>query len=168
MDEEHSVLVGIITTTFGRKGEVKVQPLTDFPERFETMESAYVARERMPGRLMPIESARLHKGAVVLKFEGIDNITAAEALRDFEIRIRESELIPLEEDEYYVSDIIGLEVVTDNGESLGNIREILRSPGNDVYVTERAMIPAVKEFVLSIDLGGGRMVVKAIEGLVQE
>jgi len=167
-ETEQDVVIGEILAPFGLKGEVKVLPHTDFPERFEQLEGILVAGEGSPGRMMEIEGVRYHKRLILMKFAGVDDIAGAEALRGAELRIPESELLPLEEDEYYVHDIIGLEVVTTEGESLGTIREIIRSPAHDVYVTDRAMIPAVKEFVKSIDLDAGRIVVRPVEGLVQE
>ena len=160
---EEDIVIGEIVAPFGRKGEVKVVPLTDFPERF--LEPGGL---RIDGQVLDVEGVRFHKGMAVVKFEGIDDISAAEDLRGKKVLISESELAPLEEDEYYVHDIIGLEAFTTEGESLGRIKEVLRSPAHDVYVADRAMIPAVKEYVVSIDIPGGKMVVRPMEGLVQE
>ncbi|HET6456041.1 MAG TPA: ribosome maturation factor RimM [Armatimonadota bacterium] len=160
---EEDIVIGEIVAPFGRKGEVKVVPLTDFPERFLELD-----RMRVDGLELDVEGVRFHKGTALVKFRGFDDISAAEELRGKKILISETELTPLEEDEYYVHDIIGVEVMTTEGESLGRIREVLRSPAHDVYVTDRAMIPAVKEFVVSIDVPGGRIVVRPVEGLVQE
>ena len=160
---EEDIVIGEIVAPFGRKGEVKVVPLTDFPERFLELE-----RIPIDGRMLDVEGVRFHKGMALIKFEGIDDISAAEDLRGKKILISRPELAPLEEDEYYVHDIIGLEALTTEGESLGRIKEVLRSPANDVYVTDRAMIPAVKEFIVNIDIPGGKIVVRPVEGLVQE
>ena len=160
---EEDIVIGEIVSPFGRKGEVKVVTLTDFPERFLELETM-----RIDERVLKVEGVRFHKGMALIKFKGIDDISAAEDLRGMKILIGESELTPLEEDEYYVHDIIGLEAVTTEGESLGKVREVLRSPAHDVYVTDRAMIPAVKEFILNIDIPGGKLIVRPVEGLVQE
>lgn len=157
------IVIGEIVAPFGRRGEVKVVPMTDFPERF--LESKTL---KVDNRELKVEGVRLHKGMALVKFEGIDDISAAEDLRGGKILIGESDLAPLEEDEFYIHDIVGLEAVTTEGESLGRIREVLRSPANDVYVTDRAMIPAVKEFIVKIDIPGGKIVVRPVEGLVQE
>lgn len=167
-ETERDVVIGEIVAPFGLKGEVKVLPCTDFPERFEQLEEVFVAGDKVAGRMLAIEGIRPHKGGFLIKFAGIDDMSAAETLRGGELRISEAEMAPLDEDEYHVHDIIGLEVVTTDGEHLGKVREILRSPAHDVYVTDRAMIPAVKEFVLSIDLDAGKMVVRSVEGLIQE
>ena len=160
---EEDIVIGEIVSPFGRKGEVKVVPQTDFPERFLELERIEIA-----GRVLDVEGVRFHKGMALIKFEGIDDISAAEDLRGGKILISENELAPLEEDEYYIHDIIGLEAITTEGESLGRVKEVLRSPANDVYVTDRAMIPAVKEYVVSIDIPGGKVIVRPAEGLVQE
>lgn len=165
--EKRDIVIGKIVASFGRKGEAKVVPFTDFPERFKELGEVYVGSEAA-GRMRPIEGVRLHKGSVLIKFEGVDDIGAAEALRGAEIRIRESDLMPLEEGTYYIHDLIGVDVLTTEGENLGKIQEVLTGPAQDVYVTERAMIPAVKEFVVSVDLQKRQIVVKPIEGLVQE
>jgi len=160
---EEDIVIGEIVAPFGRKGEVKVIPQTDFPERFLELEALLI-----DGRELDVEGVRFHKGAALIKFEGVDDISAAEELRGKRILISESELTPLEADEYYIHDIISLEVLTTEGQSLGRIKEVLRSPANDVYVTDRAMIPAVKEYIVSIDIPGGKMIVRPAEGLVQE
>ena len=160
---EEDIVIGEIVSPFGRKGEVKVVPLTDFPERFLALETM-----RVDGQALEVEGVRFHKGMALVKFEGFDDISSAEVLRGKKILIGESELAPLEEDEYYIHDIIGLEAITTEGESLGRVKEVIRSPAHDVYVTDRAMIPAVKEFIVSIDIPGGKIVVRPVEGLVQE
>lgn len=167
-DIARDVVIGEIVASFGLKGEVKVLPHTDFPERFERLGEVFVAGEGAPGRMMKIEGVRPHKGCLLVKFAGVNDISGAEMLRGAKLRIQESELLPLDENEYYVHDIVGLEVVTTDGESLGTIKEVLRSPANDVYVTDRAMIPAVKKYVRSIDLNAKRIIVGGVEGLVQE
>jgi 16S rRNA processing protein RimM len=159
-----TVVIGEIVSPFGLRGEVKVLPQTDFPERFEEIEEALVGKGA-GGRQMKIEKVRFHKGLVLVKFAGVDDISTAELLRGMQVRIKESEQPPLEENEYYIHDIIGLDVVTTEGKDLGKVTEVLQSPANDVYITDRAMIPAVKEFVVSIDLDQKKMVVKAVEGL---
>ncbi len=165
--ERWDVVIGKIVAPFGLRGEVKVVPFTDFPDRFEELGEVYVGSGDA-GEVRRIRRARLHKGSVLTKFEGIEDATAAESLRGLEVRIRESDLAPLEEGSYYVHDLIGLDVLTTGGESLGTLKEVLSGPANDVFVTDRAMIPAVKEFVKSVDLRKRQIIVEPIEGLVQE
>lgn len=162
------VVIGEIVATFGLRGEVKVLPQTDYPERFEQLKEVYVSPDKGRGRIMEIASVRFHKGVVLVRFAGIDDISTAETLRGMKVRVQEEEEKPLGKGEYYVHDIIGMDVVTTEGKDLGKVTEILRSPANDVYVTDRAMIPAVKEIVASIDLDQRKITVIPIEGLEQE
>jgi 16S rRNA processing protein RimM len=110
----------------------------------------------------------LNKNVVIIQFDGYNDMTAAESLRGAKLYTSKSAQVPLPEGEYYIDDIIGVSVTTSDGDDLGTIHEVLRSPANDVYVTERAMIPAVKEFVVSLDIKEKKMVVKPVEGLVQD
>lgn len=165
--ENWDVLVGKIVAPFGLKGEVKVVPFTDFPERFDEMGEVYVGSDAA-GQMRKIEGARVHKGTVLVKFFGTDDATAADALRGAEIRIRKSDLAPLEEGRYYIHDLIGMDVLTTDGEDLGKVKDVLIQPAHDVYVTDRAMIPAVREFVVEISLEKKQIIVKPVEGLVQE
>lgn len=161
------VVVGKVVAPFGRKGEVKVFPYTDFPGRFEKLDKVFVSKDEA-GQVRHIESARPHKGTVIIRFEGIDDLSTAEGLRGADLRIREKDLVPLGKDEYYIHDIVGLDVLTTDGEYLGKVKEVLRGVANDVYVTDRAMIPAVKEFVVDVDLEKKAIIVRRVEGLVQE
>jgi 16S rRNA processing protein RimM len=167
-EDRWRVTIGEIVSPFGRKGEVKVRPLTDFPERFQELDEVCVAHDRDESRVLRIERAWLHKGSVIVKLAGFEDISAAETLRGARILIPESEVMPLPEDEYYVHQIIGLDVFTTEGEYLGKVTQVLRTPAHDVYVTDRAMIPAVKEFVRDISLAEKKIVVRRIEGMVQE
>ncbi|MCL6519767.1 MAG: ribosome maturation factor RimM [Armatimonadetes bacterium] len=165
--DEWNVLIGEVVAPFGRRGEVKVLPYTDYPEHFFELKEVRPDRA-IEGQNLKIEAVRQHKNLLLVKFEGFNDISAAERLRGAKLYIREKDLVPLGKDEYYIHDIIGLEVVTPEGKSLGKVKEVIRGPANDVYVTERAMIPAVKEFVTSIDLREKRIVVRPIPGMVEE
>ncbi|MHB0998249.1 MAG: ribosome maturation factor RimM [Armatimonadota bacterium] len=167
-ENEQSILIGEIISTFGRKGEVKIYPHTDYPERLAAKGDVCVKKSDTDSRVLKITKSSIHKGVVIAKFAGIDDMNAAEDLRGAKIYVSESELTKLRKDEFYIHDIIGLQVVTTEGRDLGTVKEVLRSPANDVYVTDIAMIPAVKEFVVSIDLEEKKIVVKPVEGLVQE
>jgi 16S rRNA processing protein RimM len=169
MTEDTSYFViGKIVSSFGIKGEVKVLPLTDEPEYFDDPKEFRVTDKATgSSRTMQVQNSRLHKGSFLVKFSGVDDIDTAETLRDAEVSIPESDLRPLGENEYLVADIIGLHAWTTEGEDLGIITEIIRSPANDVYATDRAMIPAVREFVEKIDLQDKKMIVRHMEGLLR-
>lgn len=166
MHQPWDVNIGIVTAPFGRFGEVKVMPLTDFPERFELLKTICLHTPETGEVFLEVEKVRHHKGIVLLKLRGIDSIDDAETLRGRQVMIRESDRLELPKGSYYVDDIIGVEVVTTTGESLGSIREVLRSGANDVYVTEKAMIPAVRQIVKTIDMTKKQMVVEPMEGLL--
>lgn len=166
--DEYNVLVGEIVNTFGNKGEVKVYPHTDFPERLSAGKYICLKREGYQAMMLKIARSRPHKNIIIIKFDDVEDMNAAEDLRGWLLYTNEKDRKPLNEGEYYISDIIGMSVVTTEGESLGSIKEVLRSLANDVYVTDRAMIPAVREFVVDVDVPNKRMVVNPVEGLVQD
>ena len=158
-------LIGEITSAQGLRGEVRVFPHTDFPERFKELAEVGVRRGEAPVQVVPITACRISGRRIVLKLAGVDTREQAEALRGAHLVIPSSWAVPLGEDEYYHHQLLGLEVVTSAGESLGKITRIHQTGANDVYETPLALIPAVKEFIREIDLQRGRMVVEARSGL---
>lgn len=159
MPEERLVRVGQIAGAFGLKGQVKVQPLTDFAAtRF-----VKGARLRMDGDWVEIEAATVHKGRPLLKLAGIDDATAAEKLQWKYLEAADRP--ELEEDEFLVEDLIGLSVFTDEGEALGEIEDVLENPAHEILVVGEIMIPLVDEFVTDIDLDEERVTVKLIPGM---
>jgi len=167
-ESDTDILVGLVGPTFGLRGEVKVRLYTDHPEQFAKGSEVQLTGLPEGIRVLKIATVREHKGALIVKFAGIDDISAAETLRNAEIRVPAEDLVPLDENEYYIDDLIGLDVVTTDGKSLGHIEEVLRSPANDIYVTDKAMIPALKEFILRIDLDKRKVVVRLVEGMMQK
>jgi 16S rRNA processing protein RimM len=160
-----SLLIGEITAPLGLKGEVRVFPHTDFPERFEGLREVGVRQGEGPPRVVAVTQARVLGRRISLKLDGIDTIEQAEALRGAHLLLPQSQAMPLEADAYYHHQLLGLEVVTTADESLGRITAILATGANDVYETPLALIPAVKAFVLEVDLTQGRMVVTDDPGL---
>jgi 16S rRNA processing protein RimM len=166
--EPDYLAVGRILRPWGVRGELKVEILTEDPARFERLETVYVGLEFVPYRL---ERARLHRGAVLLKLAGCDDRNAAEALRGLLIQVAMADALPLEEGEYWIHQIIGLEVWTSAGDLLGTVQEVLETGANDVYIVRgrsgrEVLIPALKSVVLDIDLVAGRMLVELPEGLI--
>lgn len=156
-----ALLIGRIVGPFGRMGEVKLLPLTDFPERLSQYKTL---RFRFPGgreELRDVERTRPHKGVILVKLAGSESIDDAETLRDTEVWIEADQTGPLPEGHYYVHDLVGLEVVTPDGESLGTIEAVLRGPANDVYVAGKYLIPATHDAVAGIDLPGRRLIVRS-------
>ena len=159
------MLIGEITAPQGLKGEVRVFAHTDFPQRFADLEVIGLRRPGETVRLTSIISARTSGRMIVLKLAGIESVDAAEALRGTQLVIPRDWAVPLENDEYYHYQLLGLEVITTTGESLGKIIEILPTGANDVYETPLALIPATKDMIRKIDLENGCMIVDARPGL---
>jgi 16S rRNA processing protein RimM len=161
------VTIGTIVGPHGIRGEVKVRLDTDFPERFEELDEVWVEFPSGKGRMIGIQSARFHREGFLLKFAGIDDRTTAEDLRGAELRIGSDERKALEAGQFYIHDLIGLDVFTSEGEHLGRLTEVLQGVANDIYVTPKGMIPALKQFVKDVDLGARKMIVER-EGVFEE
>lgn len=166
--------VGKIVNTHGIRGELKVVPSTDFPEeRFgkgSTL-SVYHA-ERMMTKDVTVESARHHKGTYIIKLAGLDHIQDVEAFKGGQLKVRKEQLAALPEDEYYYYEIIGCTVVTETGETLGIISEILSPGANDVWVVKRevgkpVLLPVIDEVILSVDIANKQVTVQLMEGLME-
>ncbi len=159
------IVVGRVVAPWGIRGEVKVEVMTDFPDRFRPQEKVHI-----DGSSLTIERCHWHKGRAILKFAQVDSREAAEGLRGRFLEIPESELRPLPQDQYYQFQLMGLEVWTTQGELLGRIAQILPTGSNDVYVVhgERGelLIPATEEVVKSVEPGKGRIVIQPMKGLL--
>lgn len=158
------ITIGKIVAPHGVRGDVRVVPLTDFPERFKKLKSVFLDDNTM----LDIQGVKYHKQFVLLKFRGLDSINDIEYLRGKSLRIQRKDVPPLPEGQYYQFDIIGLNVYTEEEEFLGTINDILETGSNDVYVVEldekkQILIPALKEVVKNIDISSGKMIVKLQE-----
>ncbi|MBE9502374.1 MAG: 16S rRNA processing protein RimM [Dehalococcoidia bacterium] len=160
------IVVGRVVAPWGIKGEVKVEAMTDFPDRFSPGEEVHI-----DGCPLSIERSRWHKGRVILKLATVDSLEAAESLRGRWLEIPQSKLRPLPQDQYYQFQLTGLEVWTTEGKLLGRIVDILPTGSNDVYVVRgehgELLIPAIEDVVKSVELETGRVVVELIPGLLQ-
>jgi 16S rRNA processing protein RimM len=154
--------VGRVLALWGVGGDLKVEPLTDFPERFKSGATLWVC-----GRRHDVQRSRWSRGFVYLGLSGVDSRNAAEELRGALLEVPETELTALPEGQYYRFQIIGLEVCTPEGSSLGRVAEILPTGSNDVYVVRggprELLIPAIEDVVIEVDLAGGRLVVEPPE-----
>lgn len=165
------IAIGEVAGTFGVRGELKITPLTDFPDRFERTPLLYVGEKRTPMRVM---SARSHKAHVLLTLEGVASLVDAERLRGTRLYIEAGDVHPLEQDQYYLHDMLGLRVRHVNGTNLGTVADIVPSAGNDLFVVRddktgaETLLPAVKAFIKEVDLAGGVIVVDPIPGLFDE
>lgn len=158
--------VGLVAGPLGLRGELKVEVLTDFPQRLKPGALVFLA-----GAPYRIERSRASGQRVILKLSGIETRDQAEALRGLYLEVPESALTPLPEGQFYQHQIIGLEVRTTGGMALGHVAEILRTGSNDVYVARREgkelLIPAIADVVKEIDVAAGRMTIVAIPGLLE-
>ena len=166
---EDYLKVGIITTTHGVHGEVKVFPTTDDPERF--LDLAYVLVDTgKEKKELAIQNVRFFKNLVILKFAGIDNINDVMQYRSKDLWIRREDGAELYEDEYYIADLIGMKVVLEDGTDYGTLKDVMQTGANDVYIVTRKtggeiLLPAIKECILSVDIEQGLMTVHLMKGL---
>ena len=167
---EDMLRVGVISSTHGVRGEVKVFPTTDDPARFEELETVLLdtGKEKLE---LEIAGVKFFKNMVILKFKGYDSINDVERYRGRDLWITREQAVPLGEDENFVADLIGLAVVTDGGETLGTMKDVMFTGANDVYVVEREngkelLLPAIKDCILDVDLENGVMTVPVLDGLL--
>jgi 16S rRNA processing protein RimM len=165
--------VGRVVNTHGIRGEVKVLPSTDFPgERFAPGSRLTLhAPDSSAAAEVEVASAREHKGTYLVSFKGFDNINQVLPYKGWTVKVPASRRVPLGEGEYYFHEIIGCAVVTEEGEELGRISEILRPGANDVWVVERpqgrpALIPYIADVVLDVDVAAKRVTIRLMEGLI--
>jgi len=159
------VTVGKIIGPWGNKGKLKVQPETDFPQRFSPDTLLYVNQKEVI-----VESAEWHMEKLFIKLRGIDSIQDAELLRSNFLQVPKSQIFPLHEGYYYHFQILGLEVRTTSNKSLGNITGIMATKSNDNYIIRgdygEILIPAIEDIITSIDLDKGLMIIEPIKGLL--
>lgn len=161
--------VGRIVNTHGVKGELKVMPATDDPKRFEKLKSIFVERRTMES--YEIQSVRYHKDFVLLKLKGIEDMNAAELLKGSVLKIDRKDSLPLKKDEYYISDLFGLKVFTEEERYLGELVDIIETGSNDVYVVKKEdrekdlLLPAIKQVIKNVDIEEQKMIVHLLEGL---
>lgn len=162
--------VGQIVNTNGLKGLLKINPFTDDITRFERLKTIFIEHKK---ELLEfeIESVRYQKKQVLLKLKGIDTIEEAEKYREDYLKINRNREEKLPEDTYYIVDLIGLDVYTENGELLGKLDDIFYTGSNDVYVVKNSegkqiLLPAISDVIKNIDLEQKKIVVNLIEGLL--
>lgn len=175
VDPDELLLMGYVARAHGIRGVLKVIPETDDPTRFETLETIYIGRS--PETAQPVHLQHVHyqpsqRGLMVLlQVAEVTSRDAAQALRGLRIYARQSDLPPLAEGEFFLHDLVGLQVETETGESVGTVVEVLELPAHLIYVVSRpgrphAMVPDVEVFVRELDLEGRRLVIRPIEGLL--
>lgn len=167
---EDMLQVGVITQTHGVRGEVKVFPTTDDVNRFKKLKQVILdtGKETMP---LEIQSVKFFKQFVILKFKGIDNINDIEKYKRCSLYVTREHAVALEEDEYFIADMIGMEVCTEDGNIFGTLKDVIETCANDVYVIENAehgevLVPAIKECIRSVDIEKGQMMIHLMDGLI--
>lgn len=158
--------LGQIVNAVGLKGESKVYPYTDYKERFEELDSLYIENT-----VYKIEKVRYMGEMAIIKFAGVSDRNAAEALKGKYLYIDRENARELGEDEYFVPDLIGLQVKDEAGENIGELCDVIQNSAQDVYEIKMPdgktfMIPAVGEFILKVDMDNREMVVRLIEGMI--
>jgi 16S rRNA processing protein RimM len=171
--EEQWLTVGKVVNTHGIRGELKVVPQTDFPEaRFaEGSELTLVQPETLQRLTVEVQGARLHKNMYIVKLKGYDNINDAEKYKGWLLKVSKEQLAELDEGEYYHFEIIGCRVVTEEGQELGVITEILSPGANDVWTVQppkgkQILIPVIDDVVIDVDAGNKTVTVRLMEGLI--
>lgn len=167
---EDLLRVGVITATHGIKGEVKVFPTTDDSERFEQLKNVVVFDGNNNVELK-ISGVKYFKQYVILKFKGINDINDVLKYVKKDLMIHRCDAVECEDGEYFICDLIGLKVVTEDGNELGVLKDVLQTGANDVYQVKineekEILIPAIKQCILDVDLENGIMKVHLLDGLM--
>ncbi len=163
--------VGVIANTHGVKGEVKIFPTTDAPERFKKLKSVIldVKREKIT---LEIQSARFFKNLVIVKFKGIDNINDIEKYKGCDLYVTRENATPLDEGEYYIADLIDMKVVDEENKELGVLFDVMQTGANDVFVVKlkdsdkELLLPNIPDCVLDVDLESRVITVHVLDGLM--
>lgn len=167
---EQLLQVGIISSTHGVRGEVKVFPTTDDVRRFKKLKQVILdtGREQLP---LEIESVKFFKQFAILKFKGIDSINDIEKYKGRSLLVDREHAVKLKKDEYFIADMIGISVYTEDGAPFGTLKDVMETGANDVYIIDspahgEVLIPAIKQCVLDVDIEQKKMTIHLMEGLV--
>lgn len=167
---EDYLQIGVISSTHGIKGEVKVFPTTDDVNRFKKLKEVYMDTGKEKMVLHP-ESVKFFKQFVIIKFKEFNSINEVEAYRNKSLLVDRVNAVKLRKDEYFIADLIGLKVNTDEEKELGTLKDVLQTGANDVYIVEtkegkEVLLPAIKECILKVDVEGGEVLVHIMDGLL--
>ena len=167
---EQMFQVGVISSTHGVRGEVKVYPTTDDVKRFKKLKEVILDTGREQ-KLLEIETVKFFKQFVILKFKGIDSINDIEKYKGKSLLVAREHAVKLKKDEYFIADMIGMRVVTEDGEAFGTLKEVIETGANDVYIIDTkehgdVLVPAIKQCILDVDIEDSTMRIHLLEGLV--
>jgi 16S rRNA processing protein RimM len=167
---ENLLRVGVISSTHGLKGEVKVFPTTDDPTRFKSLKHVMLdtGSEHMD---LEIQGVKFFKNMVILKFKGFDSINEIEKYKGKDLLIKRDQAVTLGPDENFIFELIGLRVVTEDGAEFGTLTDVIKTGANDVYEVKtkegkEVLLPAIKQCVLGVDLEEGTVTVHIMDGLL--
>ena len=168
---EDLLRVGVISSTHGVRGEVKVFPTTVDAWRFKKLKTVILDIRPEPV-LLNIENVKFFKNMVILKFKEFNNINEVEKYKGRDLLIRRDQAVKLGPDENFIIDLVGLSVVTDEGEDFGTLKDVMKTGANDVYVSEgrdgkEYLFPAIKQCVLNVDLEAQTIMVHIMDGLLE-
>lgn len=163
--------VGVITTTHGVKGEVKVYPTTDDARRFKKCKELIVVDTGNNSKTYKVESVKFFKQFVILKLEGINTMDAALTLKNNKLLVTREQAVKLEKDEYFIADLIGVNVYDEDNNKLGVVEDVMQTGANDVYEIRKEdgssfLVPAIKECILEVDVSKAFMRIHVMEGLL--
>jgi 16S rRNA processing protein RimM len=164
--------IGQIVNSYGIKGFLKVVPFTDNVKRYDDLKTIYIEKNKKL-KEMEIEEVKYHKNLVLLKLKGIDDINQTLEFKNCYIKIDRKDAVELPEDTYFIVDLIGLEVITDEGETLGKLIDVFPTGSNDVYVVKnelgkQTLLPAIGDVIKKVDIQNKKMIVHLIERFSSE
>lgn len=167
---ETKLQVGVISSTHGVRGEVKVFPTTDDVKRFKRLKEVILdtGKEELA---LEIEGVKFFKQFVILKFKGFDNINDIEKYKGKSLMVTRANAVRLRKDEYFIADLQGLAVVNEENQVIGTLRDVMETGANDVYIVDmtdgrEVLIPAIKECILNVDVEGGKIQIHIMDGLL--
>ncbi len=164
------VAVGRISGPVGLKGEFKIIPWADSPDRFKLLKNVWIGHDSEDAREFAVEEVRFTSRSTILRLGGIESRRAAEQMKDKLMLVPGSDIVLPPDGSFFVDDVLGMNVVTEEGKRVGIIRDILRLPSNDLWQVESGSrlisIPAVKEFIRKVDLETKTVIIHEIEGLL--
>ncbi len=168
---EAMLQVGVISTTHGVRGEVKVFPTTDTAQRFLDLTHVYLDLGKGELQKLEIQQVKFVKKFAVLKLKGLDDINEAEQYKGKTLWIPREEAQPLGEDEYYIGDLIGMDVVLEDESPFGVLKDVMETGANDVYIVEtvqgkEVLLPAIGECIQQVDVEAGVMTIHLMDGLL--
>ena len=162
--------IGQIVNTFGIKGMVKIKPFTDDIRRFDDLKKVYIENNKSR-KEYEIEEVKYHKEMVLIKFKGVETVEQAELLRNYYLKVKREDEPELDDGTFYIVDLLGLEVCSDEGNLLGKLEDIYNTGSNDIYVVKnelgkQLLLPAISDVIKDINLDEKRIVVHILNGLI--